>query len=71
MKPVTRERMWAPIIKEPTGLEWINWECLRPTRREAKHAIVRYWGLLPDADLLKSIRFARVTITEETRPSKP
>ena len=69
-KPVTESGLWAPIIKNPWRREWIDWTCVRSTRREAKAEHLR--GVPPEfrGKALANVRFARVTITEVV-PSAP
>lgn len=64
MGAVTK-RLWAPIIKPARGHEWVNWLCVRSTKREA---IIAYRAGVPIECMrhhIRRVRFARVTITEE------
>lgn len=57
--------LWAPIHTPKRGAEWINWRCVRTTRKAARSALLE--GIAPErhGPHLENTRFARVTITED------
>lgn len=57
--------LWAPIHTPKRGRPWVNWVCVRSTRREAKRALLEDIAPAYHAEHLQGVRFARVTITED------
>ena len=64
-KPAITKNMWAPIRIGQRG-DWVIYSFIRYTRREAKAAFLENWGRADHKHALADVRFARVTITEET-----
>lgn len=64
-EPAKITRMWAPIVTGSRS-EWPAWPYIRSTRRDAKKAYLEGFEPQAHARVLKNIRFARVTIIEET-----
>lgn len=60
----TTKNLWAPIIKPRRGAEWVNWTCVRRTRRGAKTEYLRDIPETYHPEMLKNVRFAKVTINE-------
>lgn len=60
-------RLWAPIHTPKRGRPWVNWVCVRMTRREAKRALLDGVDPKHHAIHLEGVRFARVTITEDAQ----
>lgn len=64
-KQAISKNLWAPIHTPARGNPWINWRCVRPTRRGALAALLENISPEHHKRHLKFVRFARVTITEE------
>lgn len=58
------KQLWAPIITPKRGKEWICWICMSPTRRGSKEDFLQDVPEKDQAEVLKGVRFAKVTITE-------
>jgi len=65
-KPAISKNLWAPVHTPARGNPWINWRCVRTTRKASREALLE--GIGPDYHKkhLDGVRFARVTITEDT-----
>lgn len=57
--------LWAPIHKPKRGGEWVNWRCVRTTRKASKEALLENIDQVHHKRFLNVVRFARVTITED------
>lgn len=66
-KPAITRNMWAPIRVSPRG-DWVIYNCIRYTRRDAKAAFLENCSPGFEKQWLQGVRFARVTITEDARP---
>jgi hypothetical protein len=66
----TVKNLWAPIIKPKQGSEWINWTCVRLTRRDAKAAMCEHLPENLHRKFLKNVRFARVMVSEMSMENK-
>lgn len=65
-KRAVSKGLWAPIVNPSRGTPWVVWTCVRMTRKAAKEA---YCEDVPPGHLrshLSRVRFARVTITEDS-----
>jgi len=58
------KNLWAPIIRPKRGAEWINWTCVRLTKRDAMAAVCDHIPPNLHKEWLQNVRFARVTIIE-------
>ena len=63
-RPATVKNLWAPIICPKRGAEWINWTCVRLTKRDARAAACEHIPPIHHKEWLANVRFARVSITE-------
>ena len=66
-KPARSIALWAPIHMPKRGQPYINWTCMSTTRREAKRLLLEF--VIPErqAEMLKRVRFARVSIAEDVK----
>lgn len=67
MKPAQTNGLWAPIIKPTTGNEWVMWNCVRFTKKEARASFLNQFPPRLAKSVLADCRFARVSIIEEVR----
>jgi hypothetical protein len=58
--------LWAPIATPERGRPWVLWIYVRSTRHEAKSAYLSGYDKDTATSALKRVRFARVTITEDS-----
>jgi hypothetical protein len=65
-KPAISKGLWAPIHTPQRGQPWVNWRCVRTTRKAAKEALLENIDACHHKRHLQGVRFARVTITEAT-----
>lgn len=63
-QPATSPRLWAPVHTPKRGRPYINWTCIAYTRTESKQLLLKYVKPERQAEILKRVRFARITISE-------
>lgn len=59
------KNLWAPIVKAKRGNDWINWGHVASTRRDSKRKFLAVFLPEHHKKVLRTVRFARVTITEQ------
>lgn len=64
-KRAISKNLWSPIHTPARGNPWINWRCVRTTRKAAKEALLENIAPEHHERHLNGVRFARVTITED------
>lgn len=57
--------LWAPIHTPDRGHPWINWQCVKTTRKAAQEALLEHVAPKYHRSFLSGVRFARVTISED------
>lgn len=65
--PVTSKGLWAPI-NIAGGREYVIWPCLASSKQRAKEAYFKDIPMNQRWRALSRVRFARVQITEVTKP---
>lgn len=70
--PAIEKRLWAPIRIDPREgrPDWPLYSLIRYTRREAKADYLAAMWPMSEREALKGIRFARVTIVEQSEETE-
>jgi hypothetical protein len=64
MKAITKN-LWAPIATPKRGHPWVIWTSVASTRSEARKLYLKNFIPQYHKEVLKRVRFARVTIVEQ------
>lgn len=58
--------LWAPIATPTRGTPWVIWPHVASTRKAARESYLKLVDPAHHKKALARVRFARVTITEDT-----